>query len=153
MYHIELEETMSLNFDHMARCIHTLEASLTHLDRCDPDDILHEIFRNAVIKGFELTLEISGNLLRKALQEYTGNPGAIHKLVFKEVFRHAASHELMTLEEVERWFAYRDSRNDTAHDYVELFATKVVGMIRAFVEDAKRLHRTLEERHGTSSGT
>ena len=64
---------MSLNFDQMARGIYTLEASLTHLERCNPDDILYEIFRNAVIKSFELTLEVSGKFLRKVLQEYAGN--------------------------------------------------------------------------------
>ncbi|MBF0341945.1 MAG: nucleotidyltransferase substrate binding protein [Magnetococcales bacterium] len=144
---------MSLNFDHMARCIHTLEESLVQLDRCpEANDVLHEIFRNAVIKGFELTLEVSGKLLRKALQEYAGTPGEINKLVFKDVFRRAAFHGLMTLDEVERWFIYRDSRNNTAHDYGELFANKVLEMIRAFVVDAKRLHRSLEERHGSSSG-
>ncbi|MBF8274925.1 MAG: Nucleotidyltransferase substrate binding protein [Magnetococcales bacterium] len=141
---------MSLNFDPMARCIHTLEESLSHLDRCDSSEILHEVFRNAVIKGFELTLEISGKALRKSLQEYTGNPGAVNKLVFKDLFRHAARHEIMTIEEVERWFAYRDSRNDTAHDYGEQFATEVMGMIRTFVKDARHLHRVLEERHGAS---
>ncbi|MEO5353841.1 MAG: nucleotidyltransferase substrate binding protein [Magnetococcus sp. XQGC-1] len=142
---------MSLNFDQMARCIFTLEASLAHLEHCDPDDILHEIFRNAVIKSFELTLEVSGKFLRKVLQEYSASPGSVSKLVFKDLFRYAASCELMTLEEVERWFHYRDSRNDTAHDYGLYFATTVVAMIQAFVADAKQLHRTLEERHGPSS--
>jgi len=32
----------------------------------------------------------------------------------------------MTLEEVERWFAYRDNRNDTAHDYGEGFANETL---------------------------
>ncbi|MBF0426764.1 MAG: nucleotidyltransferase substrate binding protein [Magnetococcales bacterium] len=144
---------MSLDFTPMGRCIHTLEESLRHLDAVDGNDTLHEIFRNAVIKGFESTLEVSGNLLRKALQEYMGDPKAISRLVFKDVLRHAATHDLMTLDEVERWFAYRDSRNSAAHDYGEAFATHVLGLIRAFVEDAKRLHRTLEERHGRCADT
>ena len=57
----------------------------------------------------------------------------------------------MTPDEVERWFVYRDSRNDTAHDYGVEFAEKVLVLIRQFVVDVRRLHATLEERHG--SGT
>ena len=33
-------------------------------------------------------------------------------------------HGLMETDAVERWLAYRDNRNDTAHDYGEDFAKR-----------------------------
>ena len=142
---------MTLNFDHLGRSIDTLERSLGYLDQTQRDAADYDVFRHAVIKGFELTLETAGRLLRKALQEYGGSPKSVNELVFKDVFRHAAKHGLMTGDEVERWIGYRDSRNDTAHDYGEAFATRVVGMVHHFIADARQLHRTLEARHGGPS--
>lgn len=137
---------MTLNYDNLARCIHTLDRSLQHLEQSEPGTDDYEVYRNAVIKGFELTLETSGKLLRKVLREYVANPKTVNDLVFKDLFRQAAQHNLMTLDEVERWFSYRDSRNDTAHDYGIAFAEKVLALIKLFLEDARTLHQRLSSR-------
>jgi hypothetical protein len=63
-----------INFDHLQRCCLTLERSLQSLKACEPGSIDYEVIRNAVVKSFELTLEITGKLLRKVLKEYTGAP-------------------------------------------------------------------------------
>jgi len=80
---------MSLSTTHYARCIQTLESSLSLLGQADADSIDYEIFRNAVVKGFELTLETAGKLLRKALKTYTGSPRSVDELTYKEVLRQA----------------------------------------------------------------
>lgn len=137
---------MTLNFDNLARCIQTLERSVQHLEQSEPGSDDYEVYRNAVIKGFELTLETAGKLLRKVLRDYAANPKTVNDLVFKDLFRQAAHHNLMTLAEVERWFAYRDSRNDTAHDYGVVFAEQVLKLIREFLVDVRHLHQTLLSR-------
>ena len=137
---------MTLNYDHLARCIQTLDRSLQHLEQSEPGSDDYEVYRNAVIKGFELTLETSGKLLRKVLRDYVANPKTVNDLVFKDLFRQAAQHNLMTLAEVERWFSYRDSRNDTAHDYGVAFAEQVLTLIKLFLEDARALHQRLSAR-------
>ena len=139
---------MTLNFDNLARCIQTLDHSLQHLERSEVGSDDFEVYRNAVIKGFELTLETSGTLLRKVLKEYVANPKTVNDLVFKDLFRMAARHNLLTLQEVERWFAYRDSRNETAHDYGVELAEKVLKLIKEFLIDARRLHENLTARRG-----
>ena len=53
----------------------------------------------------------------------------------------------MTLEEVERWFAYRDNRNNTAHDYGENFARETLRLMPGFIADVTRLEAILRERH------
>src|SRR5437762_2786113 len=106
---------MSLRTENLARCIQTLERSLAQLEKAPKDSIEYEVFRNAVVKGFELTLETAGRLLRKAIKSYTPNPRSVDELTYKDVLRHAAKHALMDSAAVQRWFAYRDNRNNTAH--------------------------------------
>src|SRR5690242_5386110 len=93
---------MNLNTTHLLRCIQTLESSLAMLQRSKPDSIEYEIYRNAVVKGFELTLETAGKLLRKALKTFTGAPRSVDTLVYKDVLRHAAKHGLMQADELDR---------------------------------------------------
>lgn len=139
---------MALNFDNLHRCNLTLARSLQTFDKCEAGSIDYEVARNAVIKSFELTLETAGKLLGKVLKEYVGSPKTVDGWVFKDLLRNAAKHGLMTSAELERWLAYRDARNSTAHDYGEAFAEHTLGLIRHFQEDAVVLHSTLVAKHG-----
>ena len=139
---------MNLNTDHYARCIRTLELTLDQLKMVAPESIEFEIFRNAAVKGFELTLETAGKLLRKALKAYTGSPRAVDGLSYKDVLRQSAKHSLLTTDEVTRWFAYRDNRNDTAHDYGVGFADETLKLLHSFVSDAQALEVVLREKLG-----
>jgi len=139
---------MKLNFDHLRLCSLTLERSLQSLAKAEAASVDYEVFRNAVIKSFELTLETAGKLLRKVLTEYVGSPKTVDALVFKDVLRHAAVHGLLGAEELERWLVYRDSRNDTAHNYGEEFAEHTLRLITEFQRDALALYETLRQKHG-----
>lgn len=135
---------MALNTEHLNRCIETLEGSLEMLNQSDQGSTEYEIYRNAAVKGFELTLEISGKLLRKALKPFFATPRGVDRLSFKDVLRHAAKHDFLTVEEVERWFEYRDNRNITAHDYGEGFAEETKELLPKILADAKKLRERLE---------
>ena len=139
---------MKLDFDHLQRCSLTLERSLQSLAKAEAESIDYEVFRNAVIKSFELTLETAGKLLRKVIEQYVGSPKTVDALVFKDVLRHAAVHGLLRAEELERWLVYRDSRNDTAHNYGEEFAGHTLRLITEFQRDALALYQTLCQKHG-----
>ncbi len=139
---------MKLNFDHLQRCSLTLERSLQSMAKAEPGSVDYEVFRNAVIKSFELTLETAGKLLRKVLKAYVGSPKTVDALVFKDVLRHAALHGLLTAAELERWLVYRDSRNDTDHNYGEQFADTTLALITDFQRDALALYETLRQKHG-----
>jgi nucleotidyltransferase substrate binding protein (TIGR01987 family) len=139
---------MTLNTDHYTRCISTLEITLIHLNAADPEEIEYEIFRNALVKGFELTLETAGKLLRKSLKAYTARPREVDSLTYKDVLRHAAKHDLLTTDAVERWFVYRDNRNNTAHDYGVGFAEETLALLPKFISDARALEVVLRERLG-----
>ena len=141
---------MYLNTDRFSRCIKTLESSLTLLEGAEPESIDYEIFRNAVVKGFELTLETAGKLLRRALKEFNGSPREVDKLTYKDLLRHAAKHGLMDTVHVERWFVYRDNRNSTAHDYGVGFAEDTLKLMPGFLADSRALLANLQERSVTA---
>ena len=130
---------MPINTEHLNRCIQTLERSLDALDKSEAGSLEYEVFRNATVKGFELTLEFCGKLLRKALKPFFATPKAVDELVFKDIFRHAAKHGLVGIDEAERWFKYRDNRNNTAHDYGVAFAEETMKLLPGFISDARRL--------------
>lgn len=139
---------MLLNTDHLKRCIGTLESSLAFYQKAEPDSIDKEVFRNAIVKGYELAQETAFKLIKRALKDYGHGGKKLDATPVKELLRLAATHGLMTVEEVERWFTYRDNRNSTAHDYGEGFAKETLVLLPGFVEDAKTLETTLRARFG-----
>jgi nucleotidyltransferase substrate binding protein (TIGR01987 family) len=134
---------MPLNADHLLRTVATLEQALIALRQQDLDAIGYDLYRNAAIKSFELSLETAGKLLRKALKAYTGNPRSVDALVFNDVLRQAGKHALLDVAAVERWLAYRSNRNVTAHDYGAGFANKTLKILPGYVQDARALAATL----------
>ena len=138
------QQPRSIDAAFLRRCLRTLEHALTALQRTDPGDIEYDIFRAACVKQFELVLEQSGKLLRKRLAPYFASHRQADRLAFKDLFRHAARHGLITPDACERWLEYRDARNETAHDYGELLAETTLEMLPRFVADARNLASMIE---------
>lgn len=141
-----------LNTDHLKRCIQTLEMSLRLYQQAEGDSVDREVFRNAVVKGYELAQETAFKLLKKALKEFGHGGQKLNSLPIKEVLRLAAVHGLMSIEEVERWFRYRDNRNNTAHDYGEGFAKETLLLLPGFLSDISRLLAELDAKLGQDDG-
>lgn len=136
---------MSIDTAFLRRCIRTLEHALEGIGKHgEADDFLYDIYRAACVKEFELILEQSGKLLRKRLAAFFASNRQADRLVFKDLFRHAARHGLIEPETVERWLRYRDNRNDTAHNYGENFAEATLKLLPEFVADAKALADMIE---------
>jgi nucleotidyltransferase substrate binding protein (TIGR01987 family) len=133
-----------LNTDYYVRCIATLEKAYTTLNSLTEEDDLYDIYRAACVKEFEIILEQTGKLLKKCLKPYFSSPKQVDKLLFKEIFRYAAKHGLLALEEAERWLIYRDNRNETAHDYGVGFANDTLTLLPDFIADAYRVNEILK---------
>ena len=99
----------------------------------------------AAVKEFEIVLEQCGSLLKKRLRPYFSSNRQADRLTFKDAFRHAAKHGLITVEASERWFIYRNNRNDTAHNYGEGFAEITLKLLPEFIADAKEMARVVVE--------
>lgn len=139
---------MTLNTDHLRRCIDTLESSFKFYRQAEEGSIDQEVFRNAIVKGYELAQETAFKLIKRALKDYGHSGKKLDATPVKELLRLAATHGLMSLAEVERWFVYRDNRNNTAHDYGEGFAKETLKLLPSFIDDARTLEATLRERYG-----
>lgn len=138
---------MSLSTDYFARCITTLERAFNTLNGLSSEDDVYDIYRAACVKEFEIILEQTGKLLKKCLKPYFASPKLVDQLNFKDVFRYAAKHGLLELEEAERWLHYRDNRNKTAHDYGEGFAHNTLTLLPQFIADAYRMNDVIKQ-HG-----
>ena len=79
--------------------------------------------------------------MRKRLSPYFASNRQADRLVFKDLFRHAAKHGLIDSDAVERWLRYRDNRNQTAHDYGSGFAEATLKLLPGFIADA--IYRSL----------
>ena len=123
----------------LVRCIDTLETALDELRLRERDDPLYEVFRAAWIKEFEIIVEQCGRFLKKRLRPcFTSNRQA-NSLNYKNVFRLAAKHGLISAGACRRWMIYRDARNYTAHDYGACFAESTIKLLPGFTADAREL--------------
>ena len=124
-----------IDFTALERCLGTLKRAHIRLLQNGPDSEDHDLFRAACVKEFELILEIVVKLLRRVLREYLISPRELAEMNYKNVFRLAARHGLLSLDEVDHWFLYRDNRNTTAHEYGQFFAEKIVATLPVFIVD------------------
>ena len=136
---------MTVDTDFPDRCIQTLDTAFARLDEQEAGGLAREIVRAACVKEFELVLEQSGSLLRKRLRPYFASNQQVDRLTFKDRFRHAAKHGLISVEGCERWLVYRDHRNDTAHPFGEDFAEATLALLPEFIADARALARAIAE--------
>lgn len=130
---------MELDLTYLEKCTQTLSKAYELLQSADDESIEYDMYRSACIKEFEIILEQSGKLLKKVLKPYFANPKSVDSLVFKDIFRHAALHNIIDLEACERWLNYRDNRNSTAHDYGVGFAEDTLILLPQFIADALHL--------------
>lgn len=133
-----------INTEYLQKCIATLEKSYEMLLQTQDGTIDYELYRNSLVKGFEMTLEQSGKLLKKLLNPYFASKRAVDMLSFKDLFRQAHKHSLLTEEETKRWMKYRDNRNSTAHDYGQAFAEETLTLVKDFLVDVENLRKVIE---------
>ena len=138
---------MAIHTEYLYRSIHNLEQAILQLQQQTEGTPLYEVCRTACIKQFEIVLEQSGKLLKKRLRPYFASHRQADRLEFKDIFRHAAKHSLLTEEACERWFTYRDNRNTTTHNYGEKFVKQTLRLIQDFVGDAKNIAKVIQENH------
>ncbi len=134
-----------IHTEYLERCIQTLEKAHLMLKQSKENSIDYDLFRSALIKTFEITLEQSGKLLKKKITPFFATKKAADSLSFKDIFRYAHQYSFLTEEETKRWLKYRDNRNNTAHDYGEIFAKETLILMEDFLKDVKTLKRVVDE--------
>jgi nucleotidyltransferase substrate binding protein (TIGR01987 family) len=138
----------SINTDYLMRCIEALDRASKKIIKLSHDDYDYDIYRSACVKEFEIILELAGKMLKKVLRDYMQSHKSADQLYFKDIFRNAALHSIISIEESERWLEYRDNRNTTAHDYGESFADETLKILPDFIKDARSLVNSIKA-HGS----
>ena len=105
---------------------------------------MYDIYRAACVKEFEIVSEQCAKLLKKSLLVFFASSKQVDALTYKDIFRHAAKHGLIGLDEVDRWLQYRDHRNQTAHEYGENYADKILLLVPQFLVDARSLLQAVD---------
>ncbi len=134
-----------INTEYLQRCIETLQMSYDFIKNAKKGSLEYEVYKNALIQCFEVTLEQSRNLLRKKITPFFVSKKDVDRLKFKDVFRHANKYSFLTTEEVQRWLKYRDNRNNPAHDYEQIFEEKTLDLMEAFISDVQNLKEILNK--------
>lgn len=131
---------MGIDTTFLRCCSASLERAVEGIDgQEDREDVMYDIYRAACVKEFELGLGQSGKLLRKRLAAWFASNRQADRLHFKDLFRHAARHDLMDCEATERWLRYRDNLHDTSRNYGEDFAEATLKLLPHFIDDARAL--------------
>ena len=133
-----------IDTDYLNRCIASLIKAYELLMQQDKGEVLYDVYRSAVVKEFELILEQSGKLLKKAMQPHFADNQELDRLFFKDIFRYGHKFGLLNAEQTTRWFEYRESRNQTAHNYGEKLAQKTLTLVPQFIIDSQSLVKNIE---------
>lgn len=127
------------------KCLDTLISITESLRNLEKDIIEYDIYRAAAVKEFELILEQAGTLLKRALRHYYSSSQKVDSLFFKDVFRRAALHSIITVDEAENWLNYRDERNLTVHNYGEEHAEDILELLDKFIVDTRSLIKKINK--------
>lgn len=145
---------MALNTNHLRSTLRTLDSAVAFYRAAEVtgDAEAQEVFRLAIVKGFELTQEVCFKFVKRRLKDFGHGGRQLEATPLRDLLRLAAQHSLLSLDEVERWFAYRDNRNDTTHDYGEAFEQETLALMPDFIRDVRSLEARLSAGDGQGGG-
>ena len=105
----------------------------------------YDAFLAAVIKGFEFAYGQAINAIRRYVADYVLSPGQVGQMLLPDIIRMAAKNGLIG--PPERWFDFRDWRNETAHEYFDdESAEKIASAVSEFHVAVAQIITTLQER-------
>ena len=138
---------MPLDLSSLQKAVDSLQrainvASVLKSENADKDKT--EVVRAGVIQNFEFTYELCWKFMKRWL-EVNGQGASVDGASRKELFRIAAERRL--IDNVEAWFVYTESRNETAHTYDPETAADVFESAKRFIVDAKLLLSRLNEKN------
>ncbi len=131
---------MKLDFSSLDKATTSLGKAIKR-SKENPND---EEIRDAVIQRFEYTYELCWKLLKRQLELEAPTPAEIDTLTFRDLLRTAAEKGI--IDNIERWFIYREQRNITSHTYDAKKAESVQKTAFEFFEDANQLLSNLKTR-------
>jgi nucleotidyltransferase substrate binding protein (TIGR01987 family) len=106
----------------------------------DPENA---VIRDGVIQRFAYSHELAMKFMKRALETRHSDP--VDQFSHNELLRTAAERGYIT--DVEAWFQYRNSRNQTSHTYDGNIAALVFAQAKPFLASAEILLKNLAARN------
>lgn len=134
------KESIILSYQHVYRLLMHLKNIIHVFQQIkDPDDITKEVYRDSIVKKYEILEDQLWKLLSKIFKSWgleLNNPRACYRQAFKEGW----------IEHIDTWNDIVSSRNATVHvynedDYEEIktkIITQYVGEIEKLLENIKK---------------
>ena len=125
----------------------SLEKAHTSLGKAikrSKENLQDEELRDAVIHRFKCTDILCWKMLKRQMELESPSPAIIDSLNFRDLLREAAEKGL--IDNIEKWFVYREQRNITSHTYDQKKATSVQKTAFDFFDDANNLILNLKKR-------
>ena len=97
----------------------------------DPSDL--EV-RDACIQRFEYTYELCIKLIKRYIEQEMPLSQQIDRLNYRDLVR--VAFEIGLIQDVDKWFQYREARNQTSHAYDENKAQTVYQVLPEFAIQA-----------------
>jgi len=132
---------MALNLTSFSNAVDRLAEILDRYRQEGSDDAI----RDALIKRFEFTYEMSHKLIKHYLQNASASPAQFNTMSFPDLIRAACDAGLLLSEWV-IWKGFRDLRSKSSHGYDEAVARQVAAEIPAFLTEALYLRDQLTRR-------
>lgn len=104
--------------------------------------------RDACIQRFEYTYELGIKTIKRYIEQEMPLPEQVDQLNYRDLLRIA--FEIGLIEQVAKWFQFREARNLTSHAYDESKAKTVFQVLPEFVKHAEYLLNEFDKRLGQS---
>lgn len=108
-------------------------------------DISDIQIRDGLVQRFEFTYEISHKMLKRYLEQSSASPDQFDAMPFADLIR-TANEQGPLQGDWPAWRGYRDLYSKGIESYNDNIALQVVGIIPAFLSEAKFLATQLTER-------
>ena len=136
-----MQQNLTLDVSSLAKAV----TSLTEAVNENSKSPVNLFVRDATIQRFEYTYELAHKMLKRYLELSEPNAEAIDLMSFPDLIRTASERGLLS-HGWDVWKTYRDARNITSHTYNEGKAIHVCTIIPSFLEEARSLLLTLQQR-------
>lgn len=108
-------------------------------------DSSNELVCESLVKRFELTYEVSNNLLRKFLV-FSSESEKVREMTFPKLIKYARGEQNLLLGDWEDWKKYRKTRGKSSHTYGEEIVPEVAALIPQFLSEVEHLRDKIKER-------
>ena len=134
---------MTLDLSSFKKTIVALEESLIIYNKYKGTDEKHErILKRGAIQAFVIGYEMARKMLVRYLKEYYDEN--FDQMPIRDIFRYG--QRVGILSDAEKWFAYKNNKDNSFHTYDLSIADQVFYTADGFLQEAKYALKQMEQK-------